>query len=107
MGWETHQWLWRTSRDTPQAYGTIVLPRQDAVRTLYTTTDPALRRELIETYQIRYIIVGNLERQRFAAATSNDPAAPRLQEELLKATGRIVFSQDDLYVIEVKTETAG
>ena len=107
MGWETHQWLWRTSRDTPQAYGTIVLRRQDAVRTLYTTTDPALRRELIETYQIRYIIVGNLERQRFAAATSNDPAAPRLQEELLKATGRIVFSQDDLYVIEVKTETAG
>lgn len=106
MGWETHQWLWRTSRETPQAYGTVVLPRQDDVRTLYTTTDRVRRQELIETYQIRYIIVGNLERQRFAA-DSADAAGPDLQEDQLKALGDIVFSQDDLYVIEVKTETAG
>lgn len=101
MGWETHEWLWRTSREHPDAYGSFVLPRQNDVTTLYTTEDQSLRRALMAQYQIEYIIVGAMERARFSTDPA-DPASPSLlQEALLLELGPIVFSEGSLLVIQV------
>ncbi len=96
LGWETHEWLWRTSRDTPDAYSAHVLPRQQDIRLIYTTDDQALRQELLARYQVAYLVIGDLERARFT-----DQTQTRLPEELLQACGSVVFSQGSLLVIQV------
>jgi uncharacterized membrane protein len=99
LGWETHEWLWRTSSAMPDAYGTLVSPRQADIRTFYTTTDPQERREQIERYQIAYIVVGQLERNAYGP----------LDELGLDATGTIVFERPTLKIIKTGTSarTAG
>ena len=59
LGWETHEWLWRSSGapDYPQ----IVSQRHNDVVTIYTSTDEAVVRKLIEKYQIDYIYIGECE----------------------------------------------
>ena len=101
MGWETHEWLWRTSKAHPNAYGTFVLPRQTDVQTLYTTEDQAQRRALLEQYAIQYIIIGDLERARFRADRNDENSPSLLQEDLLRELGPIVFSEGTLIVIDV------
>lgn len=101
FGWETHQWLWRTSRDTPNAYSQVVLPRQEDVRILYTTSDQIERVRLINHYAIRYIIVGNLERSRFSETDETGNVNLLIQEQLLQDLGTVVFNNQDLYIIEI------
>ena len=89
LGWQTHEWLWRTSASTPDAYGQVVAPRQQDVRTMYESTDPVLTNQLLDEYGVEYIIVGTLERLQFE----------NINEGLLQSLGDIVFSSGDLYVI--------
>ena len=100
LGWETHEWLWRTSQTQPDAYSACVLPRQMDIETLYTTTDQSIRLELIKKYEITYLIVGDMERARFRS--DEDENSPSLvQEDLLKELGPIVFQEGSLYIIQV------
>jgi YYY domain-containing protein len=101
MGWETHEWLWRTSKETPSAYSAHVLPRQNDVTTLYTTEDQELRRSLAAQYQIKYIIIGDMERARFSVDRNEQNSPSLLQEELLLELGPVVFSDGTLLVIQV------
>lgn len=101
IGWQTHEWLWRTSKKTPNAYQDVVVPRQSDVRRMYTwndendATDEAASREAIldlyRRYAVEYVIVGDIERQRF----------PEINETTLKALGEEVFSSGTLYIIRV------
>lgn len=95
IGWETHEWLWRTSKNRSNAYGELVKPRQDDVRLLYTTTDPAKRQELINRYQVAYIVIGAIERTTYG---------DELQEDLLSACGTVVFESMtlDIYRVELR-----
>ncbi len=97
LGWETHEWLWRTSKSTPEAYLTYVLPRQDDIRQIYTSPDEVLRQELLDRYQVEYLVIGGLERARF-----NQENGFTLQEEQLLASGTLVFSQDDFFIIKLE-----
>jgi uncharacterized membrane protein len=99
LGWETHEWLWRTSAAMPDAFGTLVSPRQADIRTFYTTTDPQERREQIERYKIAYIVVGQLERTAYGP----------LDELGLEAIGTIVFERPTLKIIKtgISAGTAG
>ncbi len=101
MGWETHEWLWRTSKANPNAYASFVLPRQNDVTTLYTTKNQAERRALIEQYQIAYIVIGDLERGRFRSDPQQENSPSLVQEDLLAELGTVVFSQGSLVVIAV------
>ena len=107
MGWETHEWLWRTSKANPSAYGTVVLPRQDDVRTLYTTADQAVRRSLVDKYQIEYIVIGKIEREKFSENQEVENSPSLVRDDLLLELGPIVFSQDDLVVIHVQETAEG
>jgi YYY domain-containing protein len=55
MGWDGHEHQWRGVRDE------IDPQKADAV-TMYTTADPAELRRLLEKHEVRYVIVGDLER---------------------------------------------
>ncbi len=93
IGWETHEWLWRTSSATPDAYSAAIVPRQNDVRTIYTTTDQALRRELIARYQIRYVVIGSIERTEYG---------DQVQDDLLTALGDVVFLRPTLQLIRIR-----
>ena len=107
MGWETHEWLWRTSKANPSAYGTVVLPRQDDIRTLYTTADQAVRRSLVDKYQIEYIVIGKIEREKYSENQEVENSPSLVRDDLLLELGPIVFSQDDLVVIHVQETAEG
>ncbi len=103
MGWQTHEWLWRTSKATPDAYQKVVLPRQNDVRTLYTSDDEALVRQLINQYQIRYIVIGDLEREKFPILdTEGKPTGQTaVNEFLLSSLGEVAFSSGNLTVLSI------
>jgi YYY domain-containing protein len=55
VGWPWHEAQQRDWVDIPQ--------RQDALRRLYTSTDPAEKLSILERYRVEYVIVGDLERR--------------------------------------------
>ena len=91
MGWQTHEWLWRTSKTTPNGYAGVVVPRQTDVRSIYEFSDPAAAKELVRKYAIEYIVVGDLERAKF----------DKIYEAALQTLGPKVFESGSLYVIHV------
>lgn len=83
LGWHTHEWLWKDSYDWVEA-------RKADVQTIYTSTDAAAVKELLNTYEVSYIYVGDEERKAY---TVND--------ELLKSLGNIVFENEGVYILKV------
>jgi YYY domain-containing protein len=62
LGWSGHQHQWRGDYDEPAR-------REPDIEELYSTTDLARTVELLEQYNIRYVYVGPLERERYPAAS--------------------------------------
>lgn len=92
IGWETHEWLWRSSYD-------IVAQRQRDVETIYTSYDLEEVRALVEEYNISYIYVGKLEEDKYG----------EINHDLLARLGDIVYSlpEEDIsefatYIIKIK-----
>lgn len=54
IGWERHQ--------TQQRYVDGLSERVQDVKTLYASTDPTEKRDILRRYDVRYVIVGQLER---------------------------------------------
>ncbi len=75
LGWTVHEWLWRGTY-------AIVAPRIDEVNTLYTTTNLSVAKQLIKKYNIQYVVVSNLERQKY----------PNLNENTFRTLGKVVYS---------------
>lgn len=92
MGWQTHEWLWRTSKTVTDSYGKIVRPRQIDVETMYNFTNEANAIALFEKYRVEYIAVGKFEKTKF----------PALNEAKIKALGDIAFKTDTLYIVKVR-----
>jgi len=92
IGWETHEWLWRTSSSQPSAYGDLVKPRQDDVRLMYTTPDQILRQELLSQYQVAYIVIGAIEQTTYGTD---------LQMDSLVSSGSVVFESKTLKIIRI------
>jgi uncharacterized membrane protein len=61
LGWPGHEYQWRG--DTPEP-----AIREPAVRQIYTAPDIQSIAGLLNTYDVRYIIVGGLERDTYGAA---------------------------------------
>lgn len=88
LGWYVHEWLWRSDvADINQ--------RGADVQAIYTSTDEATVRELIEEYDIEYIFVGSCERQKYGETLNNT---------LLQSLGEVVFldSAYDTYIVKVE-----
>ncbi len=84
VGWYVHEWLWRGQNK-------IVDDTQKDVTTLYTAEDNTQIKQIIEKYQIKYVIVGSLEYQKF----------PNLNKKGLESMGKIIFTFDKNEVIKI------
>jgi len=87
LGWTVHEWLWRGTYSVPA-------PRITDVTTLYETTDIKTEKYLLKKYNIVYVVVGNLERQKYIGLNENN----------FKKLGNIVYQygQTKLYKINSK-----
>ncbi|MGN0164651.1 MAG: DUF2298 domain-containing protein [Lachnospiraceae bacterium] len=59
LGWQTHEWLWRSSGD--KEYPQVVSERHNDIITIYTSTNVKEVQLLIKKYGIDYIYVGEAE----------------------------------------------
>lgn len=92
LGWQTHEWLWRTSAEEKNAYVSLVAPLQEEIMQFYTAAYPETQAAFIRQHDISYIVVGELERARFK----------EIDEEALTKLGEIVFRSGKDYIIQVK-----
>ncbi|HUV72635.1 MAG TPA: DUF2298 domain-containing protein [Clostridia bacterium] len=74
QGWLVHEWLWRGAYDEPGK-------RAEEVRLIYESKDNKESQRLLEKYQVKYIVVGEMERSKY----------PQLQENKFRALGKKVF----------------
>lgn len=58
IGWAGHEWLWRGD-------GPAAMQRAEDVRRFYTTQDPGERCRIIRRYNIRYVILGVIEKETY------------------------------------------
>lgn len=76
IGWPVHEWLWRGSPDG----GT---KRQEEVKLIYENTDFEQTINLLKKYGVRYIFVGDLERQKYL----------NLKEDPFSSLGQVIFQE--------------
>lgn len=84
VGWAAHQWLWRNDPARPNR-------RAEDVRQFYTTPDAALRCAIVQRYNIRYVILGLIEREFY----------PELNETGLRSIGALVHDDAGGQIITV------
>lgn len=75
VGWQVHEWLWRGTWDVPAQ-------RLSEIESIYLYPAGKQAQELLETYQIKYLIITNREREKY----------PNLDERTLLSLGRVVWS---------------
>jgi len=85
-GWLVHEWLWRGGYDGPGS-------RATEVETIYQTTDPDEALALLQKYSVKYIIVGDQEREKYK----------NLSEEKFLKFSRVVFQSGKTKVYEMNT----
>jgi len=76
LGWTVHEWLWRGSYS-------VVAPRIADIKTLYETSDLTLTKKLLRQYNVSYVYIGELEKQKYE----------NLQEEKFAQLGEIIFEE--------------
>ena len=91
MGWQTHEWLWRTSRIVTDGYGQVVKPRQADVQTMYEFQDESKAKSLFKEYQVEYIVISGMEKSKF----------PAINVEKLTSLGTTVFHNSSIDIIRV------
>ncbi len=90
LGWKTHEWLWRSSGD--QAYPKEMTKRDNDIRTFYTTDDMSQMQKIIDKYDIRYVIIGLNEWEKFGG---------ELRDDLITRLGTTIFENESVRIIEV------
>ena len=101
LGWSAHEWLWRSvnlSVDFPDD----LQERADDVIDIYTSEDMEHNKELLKKYNIKYIVVGYMERLHVSPETLELP-----YEESLLTLGEVVLETSNnnsghpTYIIKV------
>lgn len=101
MGWSMHEWLWRGSFNDeilPKTQVSARLKEPDTVQnrvkdimTMYQAEKLDELREKLDVYQVKYIVVGTLERQKY----------PKLNEALIREVApRVFFERGSLKIYE-------
>jgi YYY domain-containing protein len=91
IGWVGHEEQWRGGDEAARAE---LEPRKTDVELIYSTPDPAQARALLDKYDVRYVYVGELERQNYT------------QESLAKfdQIGQPVFQMDEVTIYAIPEE---
>jgi uncharacterized membrane protein len=86
FNWHKHQQLWRNSD------WELLNERESAINDLYRSNDEHRIREIINRYNVEYIVIGKIERLNY----------PHMDEYLLRSMGEVIFTDNDLYMIQVR-----
>jgi YYY domain-containing protein len=87
LGWYVHEWLWRNDvADLNQ--------KSADVESIYTSSDVTEVQRLLSQYDVSYIFVGSMEREKYGDL---------LNESLLQSLGEIVYQDPvyDTYIIKL------
>ena len=84
IGWAVHEWLWRGSYD-------VVSPRREIVRLIYEADNTDLTRELLGKFNVLYVVVGTLEREKYQ----------NLNEEKFSILGHEAFRSGDTVIYQI------
>jgi uncharacterized membrane protein len=84
LGWRVHEWLWRGGFEIPGQ-------RTEEVKTIYERPGTPEAQTLLSQYQVRYIFVGDREREAY----------PDLDLAGLEALGQVVFRSNQTEVIAI------
>ncbi len=83
LGWTVHEWLWRGSYEIPSS-------RFDDITNLYETSDLKLTKNIINKYNISYIYIGELEKEKY-----------KISEEKFLKLGEIIYSRNGTKIYKV------
>jgi uncharacterized membrane protein len=84
LGWHAHEWLWRNDQEIWQS-------RATAISEFYQSMDEERRRQFLAFWRIRYVVIGDFERERYAA----------LNAAAIEALGTLVFQAGGSRIIEI------
>jgi uncharacterized membrane protein len=76
-GWWVHEWLWRGSAE-------VVGKKIPDVVTLYESNDLVKTRELLKQYQIKYVVISKMEKEKYKNINQNKFS--QLGDEIFKTT---------------------
>lgn len=85
IGWTVHEWLWRGSYDEPGE-------RTEDVTTLYESDDIELTQQLLRQYNVSYVVIGQLEREKYAS----------LDEGKFISLGEVFYQNDQTTIYKLK-----
>ncbi len=80
LGWPGHEGQWRDQA--------LQGSRRDDIQTLYTTSDWTTAQQIIDRYNIRYIVVGNLERNTYPV---NEEKFSRFLKPFLQKGNLVIY----------------
>ena len=102
-GWETHEWLWRfhgivdpetdllISDPEADVWDLYLTPRHADIYTVYTYDDPFVVYEILDRYNVEYVVIGDIERAKF----NHDNTA------VISSLGEIVFTSGNLNIVKI------
>lgn len=92
LGWEFHEVQWRGGT---QEMGS----RKGDIERLYCLSNWEETRQIIQRYQVRYVVVGQKERQAYRAGSDTCPAG--LRETKFARNLELAFQEGDVTIYEV------
>ena len=100
LGWQFHEWLWRADMEHPEQIPKEQQERQEEVKTIYTSSDSEQVGQLLEKYNVSYIVIGYNEYKKA------EEWGTGLNIDGLMARGEVVFESHvnadyPLYIIEL------
>jgi YYY domain-containing protein len=97
LGWDFHEIQWRGS-------GELVMPRKNDLATLYCTHEWEIAHELLVKYDVRYLVVGDVEYSKYAAGTENCPGGINQEKFMLHLP--TAFQNERLTIYQVPPDLA-
>ena len=85
LGWPVHEWLWRGSYDEAGK-------RKAEVKTMYTSSDLFKVKRLLNRYAVRYVMVGQLERETY----------PKLNETNFQRLGKVIYISGNTKIYQLR-----
>jgi uncharacterized membrane protein len=79
-----HEWLWRNDKSA-------VEKRRKDVSSIYQAKETGEALKLLNSYHVRYLVIGELEVKRY----------PAISRTLLAGMGRVVFSSNGTTIVDI------
>ncbi len=84
IGWTVHEWFWRNDFSP-------VATRMEDVQLIYETKNLSLAKSLLKKYNVSYVFIGTLERQKYL----------NLDEEKFSKIGKVVFQAGETKIYKL------